>query len=253
LYQTTNNYAPDKFGQQFKFTDLHHIDPVQNGPQQNPIFKQGGLNGLPQGGQGNLPINPININKGTLPGNQVGNLPGNGNGNGNVNTDIINEGPPGIDLAHGTNGVKINPVTNGGTNVTTLPNGNTGIVNKIDPVVTNHLPTNGNTGIVNKIDPVVTNHLPTNGNTGIIKPVTGNGQVINNGTVNNKLITNGPVNNSVLNNGPVNNGPANNTFHPTNLSNGNGPAFQARAQLVQPQARTFGGNSGGNNMMHSFH
>jgi caspase domain-containing protein len=240
LYQPSNNFAPGQFGQQFKFTNLHQINPQGGVPQLNPIGKQGGLlpGGLPQ--QGNLPINTIN--KGTLPiinqGNNQANGNNQGNGTGVGNGQIINKVPPGIDLAHGGTGVKINPVTTG-NNVTTLP------TNKIDPVVTgNHLPTppNGNTGIVNKIDPVVTNRLPTapNGNTGIIKPIQGNGQVINNGVVKNKLINNGPANN----NAPQ--------FHPTMVTTGNNASLQSHGPMMQGPVHNFG-SGGGNNNMRSFH
>jgi hypothetical protein len=214
-------------------------------PQLNPIGKQGSPlpGGLPQ--QGNLPINTIN--KGTLPIINQGN--GNNQGNGTGNGQIINKVPPGIDLAHGGNGVKINPVTPG-NNVTTLP------TNKIDPVVTgNHQ--NGNTGIVHKIDPVVTNRVPTapNGNTGVVGPLHNN--VIVNGQNNNKLIGNGPVNNRIINNGPANNPqqfrPVTN-FHPTVVTTGNNAPMQSRAQMLQSPAHNFSGGGGGGNMMaRSFH
>jgi hypothetical protein len=265
LYQTTNNFAPGQFGQQFKFTNLHQINPInpinpsQGGQQLNPVFKQGGL--LP----GGL----------SQPGNNQGNgiNQGNGLGNGLGNGQIINKVAPGIDLAHGANGVKINPVTTG-NNVTTLPtnkidpvvtknlpnapngspgainNGaiNNGAINKIAPVVTKNLPNtpNGNPGVVNKIDPVVTNRLPANGNTGIIKPQ-GNGQTLNNGVVNNKLINNGRANN---NNAPQFH-PVTSNVHPTMVTTGSNMAAQSHAPVMQGPARNFGG--GGNNNMRSFH
>jgi hypothetical protein len=209
LYQPTNNFAPGQFGQQFKFTNLHQINPVnainpsQGGLQLNPVFKQGGLlpGGLPQ------------------PGN---NIQGNGNsqGNGLGNGQIINKVAPGIDLAHGANGVKINPVTTG-NNVITLR--------------------------INKIDPVLTNRLPTDGSTGIIKP-RGNGQTIGNGVVNNKLINNNrPVNNAPANNTAPQFRPVINNVHPTMITSGNNMQAQSHASVMQAPARNFG-NGSGNNM-----
>jgi hypothetical protein len=113
------------------------------------------------------------------------------------------------------------------------------------------LPTlpNGNTGIVNKIDPVVTNRLPTapNGNTGIVKPIQGSGQVINNGAVNNKLIINGPANNNAPQFHPANN------FHPTVLTTGNSSPMQSHTPVMQGPVRNFSGGGGGSNNMRSFH
>src|SRR5262249_32748061 len=120
-------------------------------------------------------------------------------------------------------------------------NGNTGIVNKIDPVVTNHVPTNGNTGIVNKIDPVVTNRLPTN--TGIVKPIQGNGQMLNNGVVNNKVITGVPANNNAPQFHPLTN-----NVRPMTLTTGNNMQAQSHGPVMQAPARNFGGGGGGNNM-----
>ena len=102
---------------------------------------------------------------------------------------------------------------------------------------------NGNPGIVNKIDPVVTNRLPTNGNTGIIKSQ-GNRPTLNNGVVNNKLINNGPVNNGPANNNAPQFHPVINNVRPTMVTTGNNTQVQS-----QGPARNF---AGGNNMR-SFH
>ena len=102
--------------------------------------------------------------------------------------------------------------------------------------------------IVNKIDPVVTNRLPTapNGNTGIVKPIQGNGQAINNGGFNNKLIINGPTNNNAPQFHPASN------FHPTVMTTGNNSSLQSHGPVMQGPVRNFGGGGGGNNMR-SFH
>ncbi len=223
LYQPTNNFAPGQFGQQYKFTTLHQINPVQMGGSQ----------------QGNLPINKLPVLN-PMPGNGQGN--GNNQGNGIGVGNGLNKLAPGIDLAHGSNGSKIEPVITGNHNITTLP------TNKIDPVVTgNHVPTlpNGNPG---NIDPKLHTNV-------IVQQPTGGS---NTGVVNNKLITNG--HDRLLNSGPANNNPAQfhpviNNFHPTTITGNNSP-MQSRAQMIQPPVRNFGGGGGGgggNIMMHAFH
>jgi hypothetical protein len=224
LYQPSNNFAPVQFSQQFKFTNLHQINPVQNGA---PL-------------QGNLPINKLPVLNG--PGNGQGNGQGNGNNQGNGigvgNGQILNKVAPGVDLAHGANGLKIDPVNNGNNHITTLP------TNKIDPVVTgNHTPTlpNSNPG---NIDPKLHTNV-------IVQQPTGGS---NNGAVNNKLITNEHVNDKLINNGPTNNSapqfhPVTNNFHPTVLTSGNNAPAQSHGPVMQAPVRTFGGGGGGNMMM----
>jgi Caspase domain len=217
LYQPSNNFAPVQFSQQFKFTNLHQINPVQNGA---PL-------------QGNLPINKLPVLNPT-PGN--GNNQGNGVGNG----QILNKVAPGVDLAHGANGLKIDPVINGNNHITTLP------TNKIEPVVTgNHTPTlpNGNAGNIDpKLHTNVIVQQPTGGST-------------NNGAVNNKLITNEHEHDKLISNGPTNNNnapqfhPLVNNVHPTVLTNSNNAPQQFHGPVMQAPVRNFGGGGGGNMMM----
>ncbi len=226
LYQPTNNFAPAQFSQPYKFTTLHQINPVQFGGSQ----------------QGNLPINKLPIVN-PVQGNGQGNGNSQGNGIGVGNGQIINKVAPGVDLAHGVNGAKIDPVINGNSHITTLP------TNRIDPVTTgSHVPTlpNGNPG---NIDPKLHNNV-------IVQQPTGGSN--NNGALNNKLITNGPVNQKLITNGPANNTapqfhPAVNNFHPTVVTTGNNAPLQSHAPVMQAPLHNFGGGGGGNMMMRSFH
>jgi hypothetical protein len=256
LYQPTNNFAPVQYSSPYKFTMLNQINPSQNHGLQ---FQQGS-----QGLQLIKPLNNSAGNSGLQLTNPVNNSltpvnPSQGN-----HTLLNDKIAPGVDLAKGANGVKLNPVLND-THVTTLPNNtnpnNNGL--KLEGAVNgNHLATlpSNNNGL--KLDPAANgSHMPplANGNAvnhdsklqlqehNIVEQQSTSGQFKQGGG---QLLNNGG--NNAMQFHAVNNGSA----HPAFLTNGNSAAFQTQRPVMQGPVlqggRNFGGGGGGG-MMKAFH